>query len=108
MGPESADMIQSIMLLITILKPILWPMAFIPVNGMRAAGDVKYALFISAFSMWVFRVMLSYFLCHFTPLGLLSVWIGMMVDWAFRTVCYTWRFFRGRWMQKKVLKEASI
>lgn len=106
-GPESAGMIRSIMLFITVLKPILWPMAFTPVNGMRAAGDVKYALFISAFSMWFFRVMLSFYLCRFTEIGLMGVWIGMMADWAFRTVCYTWRFFRGRWMRKKVLKDPS-
>ena len=106
-GPESADLIRSTMLFITILKPFLWPLAFTPVNGMRAAGDVKYALFVSAFSMWFFRVMLSYFLCRYTSVGLLGVWIGMMTDWAFRTVCYSWRFFRGRWMKKSVLRNPN-
>ena len=104
MNDASAGMIRYIMFWITVLKPFLWPLAFTPANAMRAAGDVNYALSISAFSMWVFRVGLSFYLCRFTSVGLMGVWIGMMTDWGFRAICFSWRYFRGRWMQTRVLK----
>jgi Na+-driven multidrug efflux pump len=106
-GAESAVLIRSIMRIITICKPIFWAASFTPVNCMRAAGDVKYPLFLSAFSMWIFRVLLSYYLCRFTTVGLMGAWIGMATDWCFRAICFTWRFFRGRWMEKTVLKEGT-
>ena len=40
MEKESADMCIHMTMWITIVKPLVWIMAFIPGYGMRAAGDV--------------------------------------------------------------------
>ena len=42
MEKESADMCFHMMMWITIVKPLVWIMAFIPGYGLRAAGDVKF------------------------------------------------------------------
>ena len=55
---ESAEIVVRIMLLITVVKPFVWPLAFTPSNALRAAGDVKFSMLVSAGSMWVFRVVL--------------------------------------------------
>jgi putative MATE family efflux protein len=103
MNAESAAMTLSLMLLIGAFKVFLWPPAFIPANGMRAAGDVRYTMLVSAISMWVLRVGLSYYLCRYTGAGLAGVWIAMFADWFCRGVFFTVRFFKGAWMKKKVL-----
>lgn len=79
-----------------------WPLAFALPNTLRAAGDVKYTMSVSVASMWIFRVMLSYVLAMF-GLGLKSVWIAMITDWAVRGALFVWRYRGGRWLEKKVV-----
>ena len=85
------------------VKPFIWPLAFTLPNGMRAAGDVKFSMLVSAGSMWVFRVTLCVVLIRVLGFGVLGVWLAMFADWANRDVWYTIRFLRGRWMTKHVL-----
>ena len=44
MEPESAKLCIFMVTCITIVKPIVWIMAFIPPYGLRAAGDVKFSM----------------------------------------------------------------
>ena len=105
MEAEAAALTCSLMLVISIVKPFLWPLAFTPVNGMKAAGDVRFAMLISTITMWIFRVGVCYLLIRGFGFGPLGVWIGMFADWAVRSVVYTIRFFHGRWASKHVLKD---
>ena len=34
---------------------------------------------------------------------LLSIWMGMFLDWAMRSLFFCVRFVRGRWMEQKVI-----
>lgn len=77
--------------------------AFVPVSAFRAAGDVKYSVTLAIFSMFAFRVGLSYLLNALFDLGLYSVWIGMGVDWAFRSIHNVIHFHRGKWLTKKLI-----
>ena len=88
MEPESAKMCLFMMGWITVVKPIVWVLAFIPGYGMRAAGDVKFSMILSCISMWVFRVSLCVFLCRVMGFGPIAVWIGMFTDWTVRAIGY--------------------
>jgi len=101
---ESAEIVVKMMLLITIVKPFVWPLAFTPSNALRAAGDVKFSMLVSAGSMWIFRVVLCVVLIRYLGFGVLGVWIAMFVDWADRAVWFTIRFVRGKWMRMHVLE----
>lgn len=101
---ESAEIVVKMMLLITVVKPFVWPLAFTPSNALRAAGDVKFSMLVSAGSMWVFRVVLCVVLIRYLGFGVLGVWIAMFVDWADRAVWFTIRFVRGKWMRMHVLE----
>jgi Na+-driven multidrug efflux pump len=92
------------MLLITFVKPFIWPLAFTLPNAMRAAGDVKFSMTVSAVSMWVFRVALCMFLIRVLGFGILGVWIAMFVDWFDRDLWNLGRFLSGKWTEKKVLQ----
>ena len=56
MEPESAKMCIYMVTWITVVKPVVWVMSFIPAYGFRAAGDVKFTMIVSVVSMWVCRV----------------------------------------------------
>lgn len=103
MEPESAAMCFQMMIVITIVKPIVWVLAFVPAYGMRAAGDVRFSMLYASFTMWFCRVALCVYLIRFQGFGPIAVWIGMFADWMLRAAGFTWRFFSGRWLKKKVI-----
>ncbi len=103
LGTESTEIVIRMMRLITIVKPLIWVLGFTPSNTLRAAGDVKFSMLVSAGSMWIFRVLLCAVLIRGLGFGVLGVWIAMFVDWGDRAVWFTIRFFRGKWMQMHVL-----
>ena len=88
---------------ITIAKPIVWSLAFIPAYGFRAAGDVKFTMVTSALIMWFCRVTLAMFLARVLGFGPIAVWIGMFTDWSVRAIIYSIRFKSGKWMEHQVI-----
>ena len=89
MEKESADMCFHMMMWITIVKPLVWIMAFIPGYGLRAAGDVKFSMITSCCTMWVCRFCLCVFLIRRLGFGPMGVWIGMFADWTARSIIFT-------------------
>lgn len=103
MSPESAELTFHLLLLISAGKLTLWVLAFTLPQGMRAAGDVRFAAGVSAASMWIFRVGLCLLLCWGFGVGLYGVWIAWLVDWLFRGAVYVLRFRGGKWTGFRVL-----
>ena len=103
MEKESADMCFHMMIWITIVKPLVWIMAFIPGYGLRAAGDVKFSMITSCCTMWACRFCLCVFLIRRLGFGPMGVWIGMFADWTVRSIIFTWRFHSRKWLQHKVI-----
>ena len=62
MEKASADMCLYMIGWITIVKPVVWSMGFIPAYGLRAAGDVKFTMITSCCTMWSCRFCLCVFL----------------------------------------------
>ena len=103
MEKESADMCFHMVMWITIVKPLVWIMAFIPGYGLRAAGDVKFSMITSCCTMWACRFCLCVFLIRRLGFGPMGVWIGMFADWTLRSIIFTWRFHSCKWLQHKVI-----
>lgn len=103
MEKESADMCFHMVMWITIMKPLVWTMAFVPGYGLRAAGDVKFSMITSCCTMWACRFCLCVFLIRVMGFGPMGVWIGMFADWTLRGIIFTWRFHSRKWLQHKVI-----
>ena len=103
MTPECAAQTFELLTIITIVKCLIWVLAFTLPNGARAAGDVRFSAMVSALSMWIFRVGGSWILCRVFGVGLIGVWIAWFSDWACRLIIYIWRYRSGRWMTKRVI-----
>ncbi len=65
MEPESAKLCIFMVTCITIVKPIVWIMAFIPPYGFRAAGDVRFTMTTSMLCMWLAELCLLWYLREF-------------------------------------------
>jgi len=103
MEPDAAALCLKMILLITIFKPLFWVLSFIPAYGFRAAGDVRFTMMTSSLTMWFCRVAGAIFMIRVLHLGILSVWIGMFLDWGVRGIIYQIRFRRGHWLKKAVI-----
>lgn len=97
------ETIQTVILLLkfySIACTILWPLAFALPNALRAVSEVKFTMVISIASMWIWRIIFSYVLGIYMGFGILGVWIGMSIDWLCRAICFTTRFFHGKWQRE--------
>ncbi len=100
---EASILASNIIRTSMVASTLLWPLSFTIPNFLRAAGDVKYTMVVSMFSMWVFRVGSSYVLSFFLGFGVYGVWFGMYIDWLCRGIFYLTRFSLGKWKTKKVI-----
>ncbi len=80
-----------------------WTPSFVLPNALRAAGDVKYTMYLSVLSMWLFRILFSLILGKWLGLGAIGVWIAMVMDWLFRDGAFLLRFYHRKWQQKRVI-----
>lgn len=102
LSPEAAGLAQMVLCYHAVMAVLFWIPSFSLPNAFRAAGDVVWPMAIAIFSMWVFRLALSYVLGTICGIGLMGIWIAMSVDWVFRAVCYLIRFHGHKW-EKKML-----
>ncbi len=103
MEPQAAAMCMTMVTFVTCTKPFVWTLSFVPVYGMRAAGDVRFSMMTSSLTMWLCRVVIAVCLIRFFGVGPIAVWIGMASDWAVRAVIFTWRFRSGKWLRHNVI-----
>lgn len=102
MEKEAAELCLEMTFTITVVKPIFWVLAFTQVNGMRAAGDVKFSMLTSSITMWICRVSITMLLAK-SGMGPMAVWIGMFSDWMVRAIILTLRFRSGKWLVHKLV-----
>ena len=103
LSPEAQAMALEVMIWFNIVSLFFWPSSFTLPNILRAAGDARFTMSVSIFSMWAFRVGFCYLMVLAFHGGLLSIWTGMFLDWVFRSLCFFVRFVRGRWMEQNVI-----
>ena len=80
-----------------ILASLIWPLSFTLPNALRATNDVKYTMWISMLSMWIWRIAFSYVLAIVFNMGMLGIWIAMTIDWLFRSICFVSRFLKEKY-----------
>lgn len=82
---------------------VIWPFAFTMPNTLKAVGDVKFIMLSSFFSMWAFRVVLSYILVRLFHMGVEAIWYSMYADWTCRGTLYYLRYKSGKWKEKSII-----
>ena len=103
LSPEAQTMALQVMVWFNFVSLFFWPSSFTLPNILRAAGDARFTMAVSILSMWVFRVGFCYVMVLGFHGRLLSIWMGMFLDWVFRSVCFMVRFVRGKWLEQHVI-----
>lgn len=100
---QTADIASDLMMYHCILSTLIWPLSFTLPNALRAANDVRFTMWISMISMWVWRIGFSYVLAIPFGLGVLGIWIAMTIDWLFRSIFFVIRFLQGKYKSLPVI-----
>lgn len=103
---ETKELATKLLIYHCICCIIIWPFAFTLPNALRAANDVKYTMFTSIASMWIFRVGLSFVLAQNFGLGVFGVWVAMTIDWLFRAILFISRLVSGGWKKHARMERA--
>lgn len=67
---------KKLLVTFSVCATAIWPLSFTLPNALRAAGDARYTMGVSVFSMWVFRVASSYFFRRY-----IRIWSARCLDW---------------------------
>ena len=103
LSAEAASMCTVVVHWFSVFCVVFWAPSFTLPNALRSGGDAKFTMLVSIASMWVFRVILSYFFVLQMHMGLTGVWFGMFIDWICRSILFGVRFYSGKWMEHKVI-----
>ncbi|MBN1619688.1 MATE family efflux transporter [candidate division WOR-3 bacterium] len=72
-------------------------------NGLlRGAGDTLIPMIITLFSLWAFRVPLSFFLSRF--MGTAGIWWGIPVAWCFGAFASLLYYKSGNWRKRIAIR----
>ncbi len=99
LSPEAAGYTHDIIWYHGLCTILIWPLSFTLPNALRAAADVKFPMVLSIFSMWTFRIALSWLLGVQFHMGILGIWVAMTIDWLFRSICFVSRYRGTKWQQ---------
>ena len=103
LSAEALAMCVTVVRWFSVFSVFFWAGSFTLPNALRSGGDAKFTMLVSIVSMWIFRVVLSYFFVLQLHMGLTGVWFGMFIDWICRCLCFGIRFIRGKWMEHEVI-----
>ncbi|WP_102261812.1 MATE family efflux transporter [Mesobacillus jeotgali] len=76
------------------------------ISSLRAAGDVKFPVYMGILSMWGVSVTLSYFLGIYLGMGLVGIWIAFIADEWLRGLLMLWRWKSRVWVKKSFVPDA--
>ncbi|CAM3827861.1 MATE family efflux transporter [Alkalicoccus chagannorensis] len=106
---SNEDIIRSgtMLLLLTILLEPGRAFNLVIINSLRAAGDVRYPVYIGILSMWGIAVTVSWTAGIWLGLGLAGIWIGMVLDEWIRGLLMLRRWRSRKWEHMGFVEPAT-
>lgn len=101
--PETRQLVVGLVLIHNIFNAAAFPFSGALSNGLRAAGDVKFTMYVSIASTIAGRLLLSYFFGIIFHMGVIGIAIAMVCDWIIRAVIFILRQKSGKWKAFQVI-----
>ncbi|MBL4931278.1 MATE family efflux transporter [Clostridium paridis] len=76
------------------------------INSLRAAGDVKFPVYMGILSMWGVSVTLSYIFGIKMGFGLAGMWVAFACDEWFRGLLMLWRWRTKKWQTMAFVRKS--
>ncbi|GAE31190.1 MATE family efflux transporter [Halalkalibacter hemicellulosilyticus] len=89
----------SILLLLHVIMEPGRSFNLVVINCLRAAGDVKFPVYLGVISMWGVSIPVAYFFGIYLDMGLVGIWLGMVADEWLRGFLMYIRWRGGKWRE---------
>ena len=103
LSPETKNLVIWLVLIHNVFNAVAFPFSGALSNGLRAAGDVKFTMYVSIASTIFGRLLLSYLLGITLHMGVIGIAVAMVSDWSIRAVIFLWRQKSGKWKAFQVI-----
>ncbi|MCI9501227.1 MAG: MATE family efflux transporter [Hungatella sp.] len=103
LSAEAASLVVILILIHNVFNAVFYPLSGALSNGLRAAGDVKFTMYISLASTVAGRVVFSVILAVWLNMGVIGIALAMCLDWGIRALVFWVRFVRGSWKKFSVI-----
>ena len=90
--------IGALLLLLTVVLEPGRAFNMVMISSLRAAGDVKFPVYIGIVVMWGVGVTLAWFLAIYLGLGLIGIWIAFIADEWIRGMFMLRRWKKQHWV----------
>lgn len=97
----------STLILLTIILEPGRTFNLVVINSLRAAGDVRFPVYMGIASMWGISVPLAYLLGIYFGFGLVGIWIAFIIDEWFRGLIMLWRWRSRKWERMSFVGHSS-
>lgn len=101
--PETKQLVIWLVLIHNAFNALAFPFSGALSNGLRAAGDVKFTMYVSILSTIFIRLLLSYVFGITMQMGVIGIALAMVCDWVIRAVIFFRRQKSGKWKQFRVV-----
>ncbi len=103
LSDEAARLVFILIVIHNLFNALFYPLSGALSNGLRAAGDVKFTMYVCIFSTIGCRVVFSVIFAIWMNMGVVGIAFAMCLDWVIRSIFFIRRFWSGRWKNFKVI-----
>ncbi len=100
---EAARLVVILILIHNLFNALFYPLSGALANGLRAAGDVKFTMYVSISSTIGGRVLFSVIFAVWLQMGVIGIAFAMCLDWGIRASLFWKRFRSGKWKAFQVI-----
>lgn len=100
---ETKRLVVLLVLIHNLFNTIAYPFSSPLGEGLRAAGDVRFTMYVTVISTIAVRLLLSWLLGIVLQMGAIGITIAMVCDWIFRAVVFIFRRKSGKWKLCRVI-----
>ncbi len=100
---QTRQLVVWLVLIHNVFNAAAFPFSGALSNGIRAAGDVKFTMYVSVISTIAGRLFLSWLLGIVFHMGVIGIAVAMVCDWVIRAVIFIWRQKSGKWKEFQVI-----
>lgn len=100
---ETRQLIIILVLIHNVFNAVTMPFSGSLGNGLRAAGDVRFTMYVSVGSTLLVRLVLSWLFGIVMGMGVIGIAFAMCADWTARGLIFLLRWKSGVWKQFSVL-----
>lgn len=103
LSQEVTGLVFRLVLIHNVFNSFAWPVGGAVSHGLRAAGDVRFAMCVTIGSTIFVRMLLSVVFGIYMNLGVIGIAYAMVCDWIVRSLLIGIRYKSGKWKKLKVI-----